>query len=417
MNANNKELEQKIIAQLKTKLRKRENTLNAYAQKIRVFCQWQIPQIDPFTFPTLGLKTIEQLTETYITEHINDTAPKTLNVIFCAIKAWCFATEMITNRKMFREIDFDKSSRQTDAITEQPLEPQTVKKLFEICDCDEKIVLGLYGFNGFRPALMPQATIAWILPQHYKIENNTFKFTVKNPFIYIPKNINGNKATGITFFTILHSKLAEFIEHSINANNEAGTIARGTQLLAKYRSKSNIWDKMHELFKEVGFDGRPYLMRAFADYVYDCAGLKRESGMPDEDFKEQLMMHKGVISAIYQGKGLPESTIEMYTKMYQSVEQWINEHVFGMISQTQLSAAQQLGMFAANLGVSQNQIELMLQALEKGTMKFDVFSERLKDLTDEAFNLKMQTNIEAVIMRVAEKKGLVAPQQAALPNV
>lgn len=133
--------------------------------------------------------------------------------------------------------------------------------------------------------------------------------------------------------------------------------------------------------------------------------------MPDEDFKEQLMMHKGVISAIYQGKGLPQSTIEMYTKMYQTVEQWINEHVFGMVSQTQFNAAQQLGMFAANLGVSPNQIELMLKALESGTMKFDIFSERLKNLTDEAFNAKMQLNIESVIMRVAEKRGLIALQQ------
>lgn len=213
MSANNsKELNAKIILQLKTKLRKRESTLEAYAQKIRKFSESQTPPINPFDFPTIGLKQIEQLTETYITMHIDDTAPKSLNVIFCAIKAWCFALEIISNRKMFREIDFDKSSRKIDAITEQPLEPQTVKKLFDISDCDEKVVLGLYGLNGLRPALIPQAIISWIFPQHYKIENNAFKFTVKNPFMYIPKNINGNKATGITFFTILHSKLAEFID-------------------------------------------------------------------------------------------------------------------------------------------------------------------------------------------------------------
>lgn len=406
----NKDLETRIIAQLKTRLRKRDLTLSTYAVRLRTFCE--ACQIDPFDFPKIGLKAIENLTEQFINDHIQTVAPKALNVTYCAVKAWCFATGVIENRKLFREIDFDKSSRKTDAITEQPLEPAIVKKLFEVCDVDEKILLGLYGLNGLRPALMPKAVIGWIFPQHYKIEQNTFKFTVKNPFMYIPKNIEGNKASGITFFTILHSKIAEFIEYGVNLHNEAGTIDRNTPLLSKYQTRKDIWKKVHKLFSEVGFDGRPYLLRSFADYVYDSAGLKRESGMPDEDFKEQLMQHKGVISAVYQGKGLPQTVIDMYTQMFQSVEKWINENVFGVVSQTQISAAQQLGLFARNLGVNENQIEIMLKALENGSMKYDIFQQRLKELTDEAFNLKMRQNIEATIMSVMQQKGLIAPAPA-----
>ena len=403
----NRKLKVRIVAQLKTEIHKRETTLCTYADKIIIFSAAN--KIDPFDFQTMTLTEIENMTKLFITSHLDDIAPKSLNVYYCAIKSWTFALGKINSRKAFKEIIFDKATRQMDAIMEQPLEPKTMQMIFEIADANEKALIGVYGLNGMRPALIPQMKISWIFPAHYKIENNKFRFTVKNPFFYIPKNLTGNKASGITFFSILHSKIATAIEQSINMLNEVGTITRDTPLIGRYTTKGNLSAKIKTLFAVCGFSGRPYLLRSFADYVYDSAGLKRANGMPDNDFKEQLMLHKGLISAIYQGHGLPESVIAEYTQMYQAVENWINEHVFGMVSGQQLDTAKQLGLFARGLGVNESQITIMLEALNNGRTTYDKFSEQLKELTDKAFSNKMTVNMENVMMAFMEKRGLIAP--------
>lgn len=129
-------------------------SLTAYARSIDKFCTEQ--EINPFDFPKIGLEAIIDMAETYIINHVDTLAPKYLNVIYNAVKTWCFVLRMIKNRKLFREIKFDKQSRKMDAMTEQPLETRHIRELMMISDAHERTLLGLYALCALRPSLIPQ---------------------------------------------------------------------------------------------------------------------------------------------------------------------------------------------------------------------------------------------------------------------
>jgi hypothetical protein len=187
-----RELRPRVITTLLKRIPLKPTSQKSYSWMVLQFCE--VNRCDPFDFPKMGLQRIEELTEQYIMERRFIDSPKGLNSFYCAIKAWVFALRMVKSRKLFAEISFDKSSRKVDAITERPLEPTQFKALWELSDINENILLGLYGIEGLRPALIPQLTVSQIYPTHYAIEGGKLRFKVKNPFVFIPKEWRGNKA-------------------------------------------------------------------------------------------------------------------------------------------------------------------------------------------------------------------------------
>jgi len=369
----------------------RPATLKVYSKGLKKFCSEM--GIDPFEMPNMKLEDIEDMTEQFIMSNQGEISAKYLNVIYASIKTWCYVHKLIKNRKLFRELKFDRTSRKNDALKEMPLEPHHVKAAFQISDANEKVLLGLYGIEGLRPKLIPQLTVAQIHPEHYTIENGQFKFTVKNPFVFIPKEWQGNKAH-ITFFVILHSQLAELIEQTINIDND--NVTTKTPLTSKYRTESNIHHKVIKIYSKIGFKGRPYLLRTFADRILDKT-------IADEDLKEFMMGHKGKVSAIYQFKQLTKSDIEDYTTQYQATEQLVNEKVFGIIAKERLGQAEQIKRFAVTLGVNEAKAQEIFELLQKGKMSLTEYEKELADMTKRTQEQRMKETFEAMWLEMNHK--------------
>lgn len=391
-------MEPNTVTQIKMAINKRmslrPNSVKSYAEVVAKFCAENEIGTD---WTEIGLAKIEELTEEYIMKHTRawydedgkqqePYAPKYLNLILNGVKTWCYVQRLIKSRKTFAEIKFDKSSRKTDAVTERALEPEHLKQMMQISNAHQKVTLALYGIAGLRPLLQPQLTVAQIHPDHYTLKNGKLQFTVKNPFVFIPKEWQGNKAN-ITFFIILHSQLTELIEYTVNTDNP--TVTPTTPLIGLYQSDQTIYKAIKAIFTRVGFNGRPYLLRVFADRTLDKTIM-------DEDLKEHMLGHKGKISAIYQFKQLTAEDIRDYTQQYQKVEQWVNEHVFGTVSSEQLTAAKQMATMAQGLGFNQTEIEAMLTALQKGKMTFTSYQNALTEGIKKAQEKKLETNFNTM---------------------
>jgi len=385
----NSELETKIRETFKARLGAKRKTVEMYALTLARFCKSE--NVEPFDFETLGLETIEDKCENFIRQNQDRLSPKYLNVIFNAVKSWCFCTKLIKSRKLFREIKFDKSSRKFDAINEVSLETSHIKQMIQTSDMDTKILVGLYAFAGLRPALIPQLTVGDFAVNDYTLQNGKIEFQNKNPFLYVNKNYEGNKAH-ITFFVMLHSKITELLETALNSNTEPVTTK--TQLMRMYNSQDAIYQKIVALFAEVGFSGRPYLLRSFADKVLDRHLMSSESGQEkrDEDLKEFMLGHKGKISAIYQLKALSTEDAIQYRKMYDNVDKWLCEKVFGMASED----AQAQARIAQKFGVDPERLETMLETLQSGKMTMQTFDEQLTTAINAAQQKTLETRFDAL---------------------
>ena len=381
----------KIKEAIAKRMALKNSTLGAYANAIYKFCESE--NIDAFDFPKIGLENIEEQTETFIISNVGKLSPKYLNIIYNAVKTWCFVQRMIKNRKLFREIKFDKSSRKMDAMTEQPLETKHIKKLMEICDAHEQILLGLYGMCGLRPSLLTQIKVENLDANDYKLENGKITFTSKNPFLYIPKGYKGNKAH-TTFFVIIPSKITKLIEHCLN---QEGNVQPKTKLLAKYATCStSVYLKSKELLKQVGFKGRPYLLRSYGDRLLDKT-------IEDKDLKEFMFGHKGKISATYQFKALTQEDKQEYLKDYATTEKWVNEKIFGTRSQEEISKAETIKTFAENLGASKEDLEAVLKAFDQGKFSMERYQDEVKRLTNTALETKMKSQFEKMFLEMNEK--------------
>jgi hypothetical protein len=388
----NVETEIRVRETFKTRLSLKRNTLNGYAYALARFCNDR--NIKPSDFAKIGLETIEEQTEFFIRAYQEVLAPKYLNVIYNAVKSWCFCTKMIKSRKLFREIKFDKSSRKIDAISETSLETVHIKQMIQISDLDTKILIGLYGFAGLRPALIPQLTIGDFAPQDYQIQNGKIHFTAKNPFLFVNKNYEGNKAH-ITFFVMLHSKITELLETALNSGD---TVTAKTPLMRKYNSSDAIYQKIVSLFASVGFSGRPYLLRSFADKVLDRHLVSSEAGTEkrDEDLKEFCMGHKGKISAIYQLKALSSEDAAQYRKMYDNVDKWISQKVFDVVSEEDYTRAKAQAEIAEKFGVNAEQLKQMLDALGVGKMTAAQYDTELTSAMNAAQERQLSSKFETL---------------------
>ncbi|MCJ7430048.1 hypothetical protein MUO83_02375 [Candidatus Bathyarchaeota archaeon] len=391
----NVETEIRVRETFKTRLSLKRTTLNSYSFGLARFCHDR--NIEPFDFEKVGLEQIEEATEQFIRMYQASLAPKYLNVIFNSVKSWCFCTKLIKSRKLFREIKFDKTSRKFDAITETSLETAHIKKMIEIGDIDEKILIGFYAFAGLRPALLSQLTVGDFAPSDYVLQNGKIHFTAKNPFLFVPKEYEGNKAH-VKFFVILHSKITELLETTLN---NAETVTAKTPLMRKYNSADSVYQKIVAMFAAVGFQGRPYLLRSFADKVLDrnlACGEKR-----DEDLKEFMLGHKGKISMLYQFKSLTAEDCVTYRKMFDNVDKWISQNIFGMIGDEDLSKAKAQAEIAEKFGVNAEQLKAMLEALRIGKMTATQYDSELTAAIAQAQQKTLESKFETLFKAYMEK--------------
>ena len=387
------ELETKIREMFKTRLNLKRTSLNGYTFALARFCNSQ--KIEPFDFAKVGLERVEEAVEQFIRNYQNELSPKYLNTIYCAVKSWCFCTRMIKSRKLFREVKFDKSSRKVDAITELSLETSHIKKLVEMADIDGKILIGLYGFAGLRPVLIPRLTVGDFAANDYTLQNGKIHFVSKNPFLFVRKELEGNKAH-IKFFTILPSKVAELLETVLNSADEPVTLK--TPLLRKHGSAPAIYQKVVQMFAKIGFVGRPYLLRSYADKLLDrnlaCSEASGEKR--DTDLKEFMMGHKGTIAAVYQFRALSEEDAKQYRKMFESVDKWLNVNVFGIAAEDDYNRAKMQCEVAVKFGASQERMTEMLALLNVGKMTMQAFDAELSAAIDMAQKRNLENRFDAL---------------------
>ena len=143
----------------------RQSSAVTYRKALKRFCvEWGLASSDLVRLP---LSEIEDLTETFIHRNKRKISPKYLNVIYCAVKSWCQFTRKIKHTSQFRQIKFDKSSRNTRDCA--MLTKEIVKRLFDNANLKEKIVLSFYGVNALRPSLIPQILLENFLQSDLKL--------------------------------------------------------------------------------------------------------------------------------------------------------------------------------------------------------------------------------------------------------
>lgn len=417
----------KVWTTLDMKTRLKDSSLQAYTQALKTICEYadladpfelvggtanEIAKLDRDQKEKL-LEHVEDLTEEWIRGHENKYAPKYLNVVYCAVKTWCKIMRLMKTRKMFREIDFDKSSRKKEALTEAMFTADMLKMGFDMVTIAHKVDLGLYALNGVRPVLIPQLKMivgegrCGFHKRSAHIEQGKLVIDRK-PAIMIITRVDesgvprrGNKGN-ITFFVLVPTKLCELIETFVNSRAQAtNTPVTADTRLADSKDDKQVYWKAKEFYRKIGFKGRPYLLRKYADRINDA--ITREAH--DEDFKEFLMGHKGKISAIYQVAGLTEEDETKFRDMYIAYcDGWINEHIFGTVTKEQKTVAQALSAYAVELGVPVERVAEMQKILEVGKMTFEQFDKQLTKLTRKAFDRKVDERIEAKVNAMLEKR-------------
>lgn len=237
---------------------------------LRTICKYATVD-SPFELIDKGLEWIEDTTEDWIRAHEHKLAPKHLNMVYCAIKTWCKATRLIKNRNLFREIDFDKTSRKTEALTETMITTKMVRQIFEICDIGDKVDFGLYALFGLRPSLIPQLKVKHFHERSAHIENGKLIIDRKPALLIITrldedgKPLRGNKGN-ITFFVFVPTKICELIETWLNTN--CGVVTSETRI-SEARNIDAVYFKVKQAYGKIGFEGRPYLLRSYADRILE----------------------------------------------------------------------------------------------------------------------------------------------------
>jgi len=374
----------------------KDSSAEVYRNRLRFFCQWAGVD-DAYCLLELGLKRIEEITQAFIRRFRGKMAPKSLNQYYCAVKRWSQIKGLVKSTKMFKEIKFDKTSRKVDALTEISLETRYIRDGFKVSGLDKKIDWGLFALCGLRPALIPQLKVKDIFERNRTIEDG--KITLVKPAIaIIPREYKGNKGN-ITFMVFL-TRLCELIEMRLNQNHQVVTLDTKISSSDNYR---DVYYLIKQVYKKIGFSGRPYLLRSFADSILERITRKYN----DEDFKEFLMGHNGKISAIYQIKGLTLESEKHYREMYVTAcDTWINEHIFEMRSQSEMEKARAVvDMMKSALGIDEGKAEAIIKLFEKGKLDWKAFNERLKVLGDQALSARMRSEFSTLMEEYKKANG------------
>jgi len=368
---------------------------------LRTICKFAVAD-NPFDLTDRGLEWIEDITEEWIRAHEHKLAPKHLNMVYCAVKTWCKVTRLIKNRRLFREIDFDKTSRKTEALTETMITTKMVRQIFEICDIGDKVDLGLYAFCGLRPSLIPQLKVKHFHERTAHIENGKLVIDRKPALLIITrlgedgKPRRGNKGN-ITFFVFVPTRICELIETWLNTSCEAVT---SETRIGEARSHDSIYFKAKQAYRKVRFKGRPYLLRSYADKILER--ITRQYN--EEDLKEFLMGHKGRVSAIYQIKGLTEEDEKLYRDMYRAAcDSWLDENIFATHRKEDTNKAEMLVRFAKQLGVNSTDAFQAFEGLQQWKVDVRQFEAKLAELADRALNSRMLEQFERLYLRMEAK--------------
>ena len=84
--------------------RLKHSSARTYGEALQTFCLYISEQTgkpcNPYEFPKVGLELIEDWTTDFIADHRGKLAPKYLNVVFNAIKRWCYARALSQRDKI-----------------------------------------------------------------------------------------------------------------------------------------------------------------------------------------------------------------------------------------------------------------------------------------------------------------------------
>ena len=368
----------------------KDSSARVYAQTLKQFCEHY--DLTPYTLLKLPLEDIEDKTETFIRSMKRKIAPKRMGVIYSAVKSWLHHKRIIKNKRLFREIKFDKTTRKTRDVALPNKDFLT--KLCDNADLREKLVVVFYGIYAVRPSLIPQLKVEDIYPKDIEIsEDGTVKLS-NRVWIWVKREYEGNKGN-IDFPIILTSETSQWLEDYLNQRARNGeTLTPKTELIDVH-SKANVDRIVAKLFKAVGFVGRKYLLRHLGSKL-----LKR--AYEDEDFKEWLCGHKGTIAAIYDHSGhtLAEWEIEDYKKRLDEKELFI----YGLSkSQEDIVTAKIETIKALVKDFDESQITRVKRMLELGKMTFEQFNKQLNEIAQNAMNKQIETRFEELFIKMNNK--------------
>lgn len=362
-----------------------------------------------FEFIRLQIKRhVEKLAEQYIEEFkirngkyvegVNF-APKTLNQRICALKAYLVYKGVMDNPRHFKQIKFDKFSRATRdkalILFEQ------FKRMFDHADLREKLVIAFYGNFGVRPSLIPQLLIEDLksrkdgytalfingIPERIELE--------QYQWIMVKKEYEGNKGH-IDFPIVLTGEVAEWLSQHLN-----GRIRRGEKLtlqsqLIAVTSKRDVDYIVDKLFKAVGFEGRNYLLRHFAN-------KRLKAAYEDKDFKEWCMGHVGDISSIYDHEhGLSHEEI----KEYNASIDMSRLRIYGATSNEVKNANLMVSVARKLSHINESKLSEVLDLLERGKMTFEEFDQRLTTIIREAQDRAIEAKFDELMHNYKKKNDL-----------
>jgi len=173
------------------------------------------------------LEEIEAMTEEFIYKYrqidpetgLPYLSPKYLNLIYLAIKKWCLYHGIIKNRKQFKEILFDKTSRKTRDHT--MITSTIFRKMMDHADLKEKLVFGYYGIHALRPSLIPQIVLGDIRQNDITFNPDGTVILAPKTWIMVKREYAGNKGN-IDFPVILASEMREWQQEYLNTRARQG---------------------------------------------------------------------------------------------------------------------------------------------------------------------------------------------------
>lgn len=164
-----------------------------------------------------------------------------------------------------------------------------------------------------------------------------------------------------------------------------------------------VYYKIKCLFRHpsIRFNGRPYLLRKYADRIPD----RITKIYNDEDTKEFLMRHNGKISSIYQITGLTKEREKELRDMYvNACDRWISRNIFETASQEEIDKAETLIIYSQQIAeLSEDKVEALRQAFRKGTLTFEGLQVELGKLTRQALDSKMEQKLEQLFLKMNAK--------------
>ena len=372
---------------------------------------------EKFTMDDARLEKIEYATEDFILDHVNKLAPKYLNVIYNAIKSWLFVNRMIKTRRIFRELKFDKTSLKESALMSQNVTTPDMKTMFSLADGTDALSIGAYGLQGLRPSLIPYLRVTNIHPRSYTITDGRIELTrpcmivIRSKYIdtdeqYNPKFkkgewVQGNKAH-IDFISFVPTRITELLEHFVNKpqfDNNGDPIPIEHRKLNPADNKRDVRYIIKKYFREIDKgDMNPYRLRNYANFLFGKIKDK------DDDLKEQLMGHKGKISAVYQFRGLSDEQEKEYRMIYSIIDTYIDENVFGSLTETDRKIADTLDTMAHTLGVDVDQVAAIRAILEQGKMSLDQYRGRLESVIQKVSSERLQGMVNSAVSKAIQRQ-------------